>query len=178
MNLILFDIDGTLAISTQSVLEHHKKILRNLVEKGYILGLAGGSSYDKIKSQFGNEINLFEYVFSECGSVCHMNGNLVKSNSIIEKLGNEYLNDIINTCLKYISILELPMKRGNFILFRNSMLYVSPMGSMDNVNERKIFMEFDEKHLIRKHMTSFLQSKYSDLDITIGGQLGISKTRK
>lgn len=47
-------------------------------------------------------------------------------------------------CLRYISNLKLPKKRGTFVEFRNGMINVSPIGrnaSVEERNEYEVYVE-------------------------------------
>jgi phosphomannomutase len=39
-----------------------------------------------------------------------------------------YTQKLINFCLHYMADLDIPIKRGTFVEFRNGMLNVSPIG--------------------------------------------------
>lgn len=51
--------------------------------------------------------------------------------------------------LRYVADLEIPVKRGTFIEFRNGMLNVSPIGRNCSQEERDEFEKFDEGAGIR-----------------------------
>ncbi len=51
--------------------------------------------------------------------------------------------ELINFCLHYIADLDLPVKRGTFIEFRNGMLNVSPIGRNCSQEERDEFERYD-----------------------------------
>jgi len=50
------------------------------------------------------------------------------SRSIKEELGEEKLKKFINFCLRYMSEIDIPIKRGTFIEYRTGMINVSPIG--------------------------------------------------
>lgn len=59
--IILFDVDGTLVESGQTIEDQMISKLRQLKEKGYILGLVGGGTYELFvgKSKKKNSLNIF-----------------------------------------------------------------------------------------------------------------------
>lgn len=59
--------------------------------------------------------------------------------NIGKHLGEEKLQKFINFCLKYLSEVELPCKRGTFIEYRTGMLNVSPIGRNCSQEERDAF---------------------------------------
>jgi phosphomannomutase len=54
------------------------------------------------------------------------------------------LQKFINFVLRYVADLDIPVKRGTFIEFRNGMLNVSPIGRNCSQEERDEFEKFDE----------------------------------
>ena len=55
----------------------------------------------------------------------------------------------INFVLHYIADLDIPIKRGTFIEFRNGMLNVSPIGRNCSQEERDEFERFDKEAGVR-----------------------------
>lgn len=175
--LLLFDVDGTLAKSTFSISEELKNTLLQLKDN-YVLGIVGGSSLGTIKSQLGKDIfDVFKYVCTESGLVSYCDSELICQKNIIEKLGENKLQEIVNFCLKYIADLDLPIKRGTFIDFRQTMLYVTPSGRIGKgtIEDRSLFEEYDKVHNIRNKMINAIRSEFGEyVNSTLGGQIGIS----
>ena len=175
-NLFLFDVDGTLAESTQQIPKNLIKILKKISEK-HIVCVVSGGTFPNLITQIGkrNE-KIFKYIFAENGSVVYQNGEVVSIKNIKDEFTEYQIQDIVNTILEYIVKLKIPYKRGKFIDFRTAMLYISPTGSNVSYDERQIFAQYDEEHDIRKkmieHLKTSLCTKY-DLDIKLGGQIGI-----
>ena len=69
--------------------------------------------------------------------------------SLKKHLGEDKLKELINFVLHYIADLDIPIKRGTFIEFRNGMLNVSPIGRNCSQEERDEFEQFDLKTGIR-----------------------------
>jgi hypothetical protein len=55
----------------------------------------------------------------------------------------------INFVLRYIADLDIPIKRGTFIEFRNGMLNVSPIGRNCSQEERDAFEVYDKQAGVR-----------------------------
>jgi hypothetical protein len=68
-------------------------------------------------------------------------GALFAEQSLKLHLGDEKLNKFINFVLKYLSGIELPVKRGTFIEFRAGMINISPVGRNCSQEERDAFEE-------------------------------------
>lgn len=91
----------------------------------------------------------FDYVFAENGLVAYKEGSLLGVANLKKALGEENLRKLINFLLHYIADLDIPIKRGTFIEFRNGMLNVSPIGRNCSQEERDGFEEYDKKANVR-----------------------------
>jgi phosphomannomutase len=67
-------------------------------------------------------INAYDYLFAENGLVAYKGGQVVAIQSLKKFLGEDKLKEFINFVLHYIADLDIPIKRGTFIEFRNGML--------------------------------------------------------
>lgn len=90
-----------------------------------------------------------DYVFAENGLVAYENGKLIGTESIQKFIGEEKVQKFINFCLGYMSKLELPVKRGTFIEFRNGMINICPVGRSCSQEERNQFSEYDQVRITR-----------------------------
>lgn len=177
MNLLLFDVDGTLAKSTLQIESKVLNKLKDLKHNGYELSIVGGGTYEHIIYQIGGKENekIFKYIFSENGLITYKNGKLYHQNDIKKHIPENKIQEIIDYVLIYIAKLSLPYKRGSFIRFRNGMLYITPIGGDCSQEERNKFAEYDEKHHVREKMIKNLTEKFGDdgIDVKMGGQIGI-----
>jgi phosphomannomutase len=75
--------------------------------------------------------------------------------------------------LHYIADLDIPIKRGTFVEFRNGMINVSPIGRNASTEERNEYQEYDIEHDIRPTMVRKLKEEFPDYGLTysIGGQI-------
>ena len=173
--LVLFDVDGTLSAARQEAKPEMKSLLKKLKEKVSI-GLVSGSDLSKICEQMGQDcISEFDYVFAENGLVAYKQEKLIGKKSIAEEMGEEKLNRFINFCLAYMSRLKLPVKRGNFIEFRNGLINVCPPGRSVSQEQRNEFGALDQEKQIRRTFVEELNKEFPDLGLTfaIGGQISI-----
>lgn len=99
----------------------------------------------------------------------------LQKKSIVKKLGESCLQDIINFCLHYIANLEIPKKRGHFIEYRQGMLNISPIGRDCCYTDRCKFEEWDNTSLCRKNFVNAIRKNFPELDdvitLSIGGQI-------
>ena len=179
--LFLFDVDGTLTpsrqIATKEMLEH----LISLKSKVSI-GFVGGSDLAKqreqvdlsiIDSKYKDILELFDYSFPENGLSFYRNTELISQESINSFLGEQTLQKIINESLSFLSKVELPVKRGNFIELRDSMLNVSPVGRSCSHEERLAFFSYDQEHSIRNSYCTHMRKMFPNVSFVIGGQISV-----
>lgn len=171
MDIVLFDVDGTLTVPRNEVTGEMLEFLQEL-RKVIKVGIVGGSDLPKIEEQLGvNTIKSYDYVFSENGLLAHKDGELLAQQSLKKFLGEDKLKSLIKFILHYIADLDIPIKRGTFIEFRNGMLNVSPIGRNCNQNERDAFEQYDLTAGIRKKFVSILEEQFPEMQFSIGGQI-------
>lgn len=174
--IVLFDVDGTLTPARLRAAPEILQLLQNLRQK-VAIGYVGGSDYSKQQEQLGSaEVSvksLFDFCFAENGLTAYKLGEPLPSNSFIEWIGEEKYKTLVNFILHYIADLELPVKRGTFVEFRNGMINVSPIGRNASVEERNEYQRYDFEYKIRETFVQTLQAKFAGLGLTysIGGQI-------
>ncbi len=80
---------------------------------------------------------------------CHLPYQVIAIQSLKAHLGEEKLKKFINFVLHYVADLDIPIKRGTFIEFRNGMLNVSPIGRNCSQEERDAFEVYDKEAGVR-----------------------------
>ncbi|KAH9946496.1 eukaryotic phosphomannomutase [Amylocystis lapponica] len=174
--LILFDVDGTLTPARQGVSTEMIQLLRTLRKKA-IIGVVGGSDLVKISEQLtvagSTAIDEFDYFFAENGLTAYKLGKVLPSQSFIKFIGEDKYKVLVKFILHYVADLEIPIKRGTFIEFRNGMINVSPIGRNATIEERHEFERYDKQHGVRAAFVKVLQEKFVDYGLTfaIGGQI-------
>ena len=112
-NIIVFDVDGTLAESSLEIMDENAIILNQLREK-YEIAVCGGGTLDKILKQMKNKI-YFDHYFSECGCVYDknttsmtndMNLTTIYKKNIRTHFLYDKINILIKECLSYFSKVE------------------------------------------------------------------------
>jgi phosphomannomutase len=178
--LLLFDVDGTLTKPRLPVDLNMITLLQEIKKnKNIDLGFVGGSDYSKQIEQLKEEnLDLFTWKFTENGLYSFHENELIHTNKLVEFLGEENYKKIVNACLKCISEIDIPEKRGNFIELRNGMINISPIGRSCSQIEREKFYEFDKENHIREKMIRNLKYELNDvnnlnLTFSIGGQISI-----
>ena len=180
--LILFDVDGTLTLPrlriSQEMVDILQKINRKKIYDNDIveIGFVGGSDLHKQIEQIGEEnMNLFTWKFTENGLVSYYEEQLINKTSLIEHLGEDNYQKLINVSLRILSNTMIPVKRGNFIELRNGMINISPIGRSCSQKERDEFDSWDKIYKIREQIIDQIKNELPELDLhfSIGGQISI-----
>eukprot|EP00461_Guttulinopsis_vulgaris_P000133 UN00133 len=172
-SILMFDVDGTLTVPRNTITKEMREFMQKVRKDSYI-GVVGGSDFVKIKEQLGDELLAdWDYVFAENGLMAYKEGQLIGQQSFKDFLGEEKLKKFINFCLIYIANLDIPIKRGTFIEFRNGMLNISPIGRNCSQSERDEFERFDKQANVRTTFVEALRKEFADYGLTfsIGGQI-------
>ncbi|KAK6334614.1 Phosphomannomutase [Orbilia javanica] len=174
--IVLFDVDETLTPARRLVTPEMFKLLADLRSK-VVIGYVGGSDFSKQQEQLGvdgvNVTTLFDYCFPENGLTAFRLGEKLPSTSFIQYIGEEKYKKLSRFILHYIADLDIPIKRGTFIEFRNGMINVSPIGRNASHQERLDFWEYDKTAKVREKFVEVLRKEFSDFGLTfsIGGQI-------
>lgn len=189
-SIILFDLDGTLAYSTKTVSDEMHCILLELKQLGYTLGIVGGGEHKKCIQQLGKSARLFEYIFSECGSVIFKLDDDKRYNEIlrrdivhhlgsllIKRIGNIFLEELSNNeHIDALNFEQYGIKSPVHVDIRNGLIYLTPVGMESDDIYRNLFVEYDNNNNWRTYMINILSNSTSDTNLvyTIGGAVGIA----
>jgi phosphomannomutase len=171
--LALFDVDGTLTIPRGEAEPEMHEFLKSLRGK-ITTGIVGGSDLAKQQEQMGDSVvHDVDWNFSENGLVAYKGGELVGKEAIHTYLGESAIKEVVNFALHYIADLDIPIKRGTFVEFRNGMLNISPIGRNCSRQERNDYEKFDLANDVRKNMVKTMEEKFAHLNLkySIGGQI-------
>ncbi|KAK0119156.1 Phosphomannomutase [Cadophora gregata] len=175
--ICLFDVDGTLTYPRGEATPEMLSLLHALRQK-VAIGFVGGSDLVKQQEQLGapaktNVTALFDFCFSENGLTAYKLGEPLATHSFISWLGESKFKELVNFILHYIADLDIPIKRGTFVEFRNGMINVSPIGRNASTKERDEYQVYDLEHKIRETFVGVLREKFGHLGLTysIGGQI-------
>ncbi|KAI9700543.1 MAG: Phosphomannomutase [Bogoriella megaspora] len=174
--ILLFDVDNTLSLPRRAATPQVLQLLSTLRHR-VAIGYVGGSDLSKQQEQLGTPdipvTSLFDFCFPENGLIAYRMGQPLATHSFIGWLGEEKYKKLVNFCLHYIADLDIPVKRGTFVEFRNGMVNVSPVGRNATVEERNGFQAYDKEHEVRRKMVEILRKEFADLGLTfsIGGQI-------
>ena len=179
--LILFDIDGTIAESSQEIsLEIFSKI-NEKIEAGYDIGIVGGGTFEKATSQL-RSLKITHY-FTECGCVYHTRSTYGSIINIYKKNIRQHplypkINILVKEALQFLAKVDYEIT-GHFIDLRNGIIYISLIGMVATLEERAQFIEHNNKYNYRKQLITILKNKAwelkieNDIVIAEGGTVGI-----
>ncbi|KAH8675748.1 eukaryotic phosphomannomutase [Xylariales sp. PMI_506] len=174
--ICLFDVDGTLSPARLTASPEMIELLAALRQKCAI-GFVGGSDLVKQEEQLGAPgrpvTSMFDFCFSENGLTAYKLGAELPSTSFIKWIGEDQYKELVRFILHYIADLDLPIKRGTFVEFRNGMINVSPVGRNVSTQERNDFEDYDKVHKIRAKFIEELKKHFPHLGLTysIGGKI-------
>lgn len=171
--LVLFDVDGTLTPARLEISDEMRQTLQ-VLRKKVVIGFVGGLDLLKQVEQLGNTVlQDFDYCFSENGLTAYKLGRELALQLFIGWIGDDKYNKLIKFILRYLSDIDIPVRRGTFVEFRAGMINVSPVGRNASTTERNEFEKFDKEHKIREKMVAALRENFADYGLTysIGGQI-------
>ncbi|RCI15447.1 hypothetical protein L249_3569 [Ophiocordyceps polyrhachis-furcata BCC 54312] len=175
--ICLFDVDGTLTPARLDASAEMLTLLRRLRQRCAI-GFVGGSDLAKQEEQLGRPAgaavtSLFDFCFSENGLTAFKMGQQLDSNSFIRWLGEDKYRSLVDFVLRYVADLDIPVKRGTFVEFRNGMVNISPVGRNASTQERLDFEAYDKVARVREKFVAALRERFAEygLIFAIGGQI-------
>jgi phosphomannomutase len=194
--LILFDVDGTLAVPAQKAGDEMIALLARLRED-YVTGIVGAAHFEKQELQLGGEmLKKFDFVFSENGVHAFREEKEIHSKSMSEQLGPELwasfesgLDEIlVQNRDEAKQLLEAAApeaaasfeSRGTFLEKRRCTVNVCPIGRTPSMTkaERAAYDEVDRRAGYRTRIVQALHERFGPttaykLVATIGGQIGL-----
>ena len=179
--LILFDIDGTIAESSQSISADMIAKITEKIEAGYDIGIVGGGTFEKATSQLG-PLKIMHY-FTECGCVYHTRDSYGSIINVYKKNIRQHplypkINILVKDALQFLAKVDYEIT-GHFIDLRNGIIYISLIGMVATLEERAQFIELNNMHNYRKKLIKLLKNKAwelkieNDIVIAEGGTVGV-----
>ena len=175
----IFDVDGTLTPSRQPMTKEFQKFFGEWVKTNKFY-LVTGSDLLKLQEQMCFYDIEAERIFTCCGNemwepdphTVNIGANLEYSHKF----------DIPDDLLKYLEDTldgsDYPVKAGNHVEDRGSMLNFSMVGRKCTLQERKDYFEYDNLTGERQHISNHIRENWPDLDAVIGGQISIDIAKK
>ena len=166
--IYIFDVDGTLTPFRSPIIpDFHSFFLDWSKDKR--VWFATGSDMGKTIEQIG--INLYSRVersYQSNGNQIYSYGKLLKDAPVFS-LPKE-CKDILQTKL---SSSTFDFRTGNHFEDRPGALNFSIIGRNCNMDERKIYVEYDNRVDERKNIIAEIAPKFPDIEFAIGGEISI-----
>ena len=186
-NLFLFDVDGTIADSSQKIIDEMAIVLNGLKKENVEIGIVGGGKLDKILDQMDNKV-VFNHYFSECGTIYHYNCSNIKNEIELKEIYKKNIryhhtyikiNILVKHCLNFLSNVDYILS-GHFVDLRSGIIYISLIGLTATLEERAYFMNLNKLNNYRSKLIQSLKNLSINLkisnkvDIVEGGSVGIA----
>ena len=113
--------------------------LRKMVAIGYVSGSDLVKQQEQLVTSNVSVTSLFDFCFAENGHTAYKLGLPLASHSFIKWLGEPRYKELVKFILHYVADLDIPVKRGTFVEFRNGMINVSPIGRNASQEERNAY---------------------------------------
>ena len=170
--IYIFDMDGTLTPSRREMTSDFEKFYSKWA-KNHTFFLVSGSNLEKIKEQVPQYIlDMSEGVFTCGGNQLWLDGKLAYNHEFKPQ------EDLINFLEAKLEDSPYPVRAGNHIEDRGSMLNFSIVGRDCSLEERLEYFEYDIKSNERSIISDEIIKKWNTLDAVIGGQISIDITPK
>jgi len=179
--VIVFDLDGTLAESKQSLDDEMSELLL-LLMRSHVVAIASGGSFSQYQKQFlpflkseSSLDNLILLPTSGASMYRYVDNNWLISYE--EKLSIEDFEKINIALIKALKVtgLEPIEKFGDIIEYRGTQVTFSGLGQ-DAPLSKKEFWDVDQSK--RKKIVDSVSSELSDFEIRIGGTTSIDINKK
>lgn len=165
-------MDGTLTPSRRKMTSDFEEFYSKWA-KNHTFFVVSGSNLEKIKEQVPQYIlDMSKGVFTCGGNQLWLDGKL----SYNHKFKPD--EDLINFLKEKLSNSPYPIRAGNHIEDRGSMLNFSIIGRDCSLEQRLEYSEYDVQSNERSIISDEIINKWDNLDAVIGGQISIDITPK
>jgi len=172
MNKFIFDVDGTLTPSRQTIDPEFKKFFKTFIEENKVW-LVTGSDYPKTVEQLGADITENVVTCYNCsGNDVWFRGKRVNTKSF------EAPTELYDLMNGWLQSSLFPIRTGNHIEERMGTINFSVVGRNCTLEERKLYIEHDINNRERESIALQINSEFPDITATVGGETGIDIYRK
>lgn len=196
--VILFDVDGTLAVPAQKADQPIVDMLAKLREHGYLVGIVGAGDYAKQEGQLGGPSlrSRLDFCFSENGVHAFKGETMIHQKSIVDHVGEtrwaEFEAGLAELQERISGEAEALLReatgdstatlgaRGTFLERRMCTCNVCVIGRTPGLSkaERAAFDAADRANGLRRRVLEELMERFGPttpyaLNFAIGGQIGI-----
>ena len=167
MKIYIFDVDGTLTPSRQKMTEEFSKFFDKWSSENKYY-LVTGSDLNKTKEQLPIAyVDRTEAVFTCCGN------EMWKGDKQVYRKEFKPPQNLLTYLGEQLRMSDYPVKAGNHIEDRGTLLNFSIVGRNCSLQQRKDYYEYDTQVDERKTIAKYIKDNWNNLDAVIGGQISI-----
>ena len=172
--IYIFDIDGTLTPSRQPMTKEFQKFFKEWVKKNKFY-LVTGSDLPKLQEQMCYFDIEAEGIFTCCGNEFWKPDPSIPITSAEQIYHNKFKppQNLLTYLGEQLRMTDYPVKAGNHIEDRGTLLNFSIVGRDCSLQQRKDYYEYDKLTDERKTIAKYIRESWNDLDAVIGGQISI-----
>lgn len=174
--LYLFDVDNTITSGGGNIENDMIKCLDKLIKNNIELGIVAGGEYDKVCEQLGDNLKKFKYIFTDCGSVVHINNKKILEKNMLEYCDKEIINKIISQSLSIIDLAGFDTEQEGLINIRKGSIFITPISIHKTIDEKNQFIKINkELNLINKLINNLHSINNFDEQFNLAyGELGFT----
>ena len=172
--IFIFDVDGTLTPSRQPMTKEFQKFFKEWVKKNKFY-LVTGSDLPKLQEQMCYFDIEAEGIFTCCGNEFWKPDPSIPITSAEQIYHNKFKppQNLLTYLGEQLRMTDYPVKAGNHIEDRGTLLNFSIVGRDCSLQQRKDYYEYDKLTDERKTIAKYIRESWNDLDAVIGGQISI-----
>jgi phosphomannomutase len=168
LNKFIFDVDGTLTPSRQSIDPEFKKFFMEFCINNDVY-LVTGSDYTKSVEQLGNDLLRWPiFVYACSGNDIWAKGERVRSKDWL------LLDEPRSLLQSWLEVSRFPLRTGNHFEDRTGTCNFSIVGRNATLGERHLYVKHDKEFRERETIALQFNMLYGDtITAKIGGETGI-----
>ena len=172
--IYIFDVDGTLTPSRLPMTKEFKKFFKEWAKENNFY-LVTGSDLPKLQEQMEGLEIYSSGIFTCCGNE-HWEADPAvhpKHCDLIYEHKFKPPQNLLTYLGEQLRMSDYPVKAGNHIEDRGSMVNFSIVGRDCTLVQRRDYYEYDNQMGERETIAKYIRESWSDLDAVIGGQISI-----
>jgi len=172
--IFIFDVDGTLTPSRQPMSMEFGLYFKEWVKKNKFY-LVTGSDIRKLQEQMCYFDIEAEALFTCCGNEMWIPDPHIVNISAYQEYHKEFKppNQLLTYLGEQLRFSDYPIRAGNHIEDRGTLLNFSIVGRNCSLEQRKNYNRYDNQFEERKTIAEFIRKQWPTLDAVIGGQISI-----
>jgi phosphomannomutase len=172
MNKFIFDVDGTLTPSRQTIAPEFREFFLQFIQDNKVW-LVTGSDYAKTVEQLGQDItNNVITVYNCSGNDVYFKGKRVNSKPF------DAPKELYDLMHGWLNTSAFPLRTGNHIEERPGTINFSIVGRNATLGERKLYIKHDLECRERESIAFQINMEFPNITATVGGETGIDIYRK